>query len=375
MRLIRLLFFPVLLVALLLGLWGSPVTAQSQGSRIYVHYDTGWGNRIAIRGSKAPLSWTTGQNATWTTGNVWVWQAPVGMGAFDFKPLRNDSTWSTGANFRVPAEGSQVHIYPFFGPARGTLVTIPNFNSPQLQNRRTLILYLPPSYNENLAKRYPVLYMHDGQNLFNAQTAFGGVEWRVDETLNQLIGAGTVRETIVVGLYNTSGRMSEYTPSADPTYGGGNANAYLDFIEDTVKPYIDGNYRTLPSASTTMLMGSSLGGLVSCYGGWTRPATFGGVGCMSSSFWWDGEEFTETVEDFTGPKPPVRVYVDAGGNNDGAADTNQFRDALVADGYQQGADLSYWYEPTGSHNEASWAARLHRPLQYLLPFSQEVSLP
>ncbi|HEY1016617.1 MAG TPA: alpha/beta hydrolase-fold protein [Herpetosiphonaceae bacterium] len=353
-------------------LGGGRLSAQTQPVKIYVHYDTGWGNSLSIRGSAAPLSWGAGKPMTWTSGNVWVWEAPATLAAFEFKVLVNDSRWSVGANYSVTAGPPRaVHVYPFFNAVNGRLATVSNVFSPQLNNQRTVMLYLPPSYDQNPAKRYPVVYMHDGQNLFNAQTAFGGVEWQVDETMNRLVLQGGVREAIVVGVYNTAGRMSEYTPSVDPGYGGGNANAYLDFLQNTLKPYVDANYRTLAGAQDTLMIGSSLGGLVSCYAGWTRPAVWGAVGCMSSSFWWDGQEFTQTVETFAGKKP-ARFYLDAGANNDGAPQTTRFRDALLADGYASGADLLHVYDPNGSHSESSWARRLPTPLGYLLPFSGEI---
>lgn len=364
------------MAALLAVFWallgGGRSSAQAQPVKIYVHYDTGWGNALSIRGSAAPLSWAAGKPMTWTSGNVWVWEAPATLSSFEFKLLVNDSRWSVGANYKVSASTPRsIHVYPYFTAANGRLATISNFFSPQLNNRRNIILYLPPSYDQNPAKRYPVVYMHDGQNLFNAQTAFGGVEWQVDETLNRMIGQGGAREAIVVGIANTAGRMSEYTPSVDPGYGGGNANAYLDFIQQTLKPHIDANYRTLAGAQDTMMIGSSLGGLVSCYAGWTRSAVWGAVGCMSSSFWWDGEEFTQTVEAHLGKKP-ARFYLDAGASNDGAPQTARFRDALLADGHASGADLLHVYDPGGSHSEASWARRLPTPLAYLLPVSGEL---
>lgn len=368
-RLCRLL---LTIIACLSLTWAVPKSLAASGTTIYVHYDTGWGNNIAVRGNVAPLSWTSGQAATWTTGNIWTWQTSTTMGAFEFKPLINNTTWSTGGNFPVSANQTAVHIYPFFGPSRGTLTTITNFYSPQLNNNRTLILYLPPSYSENIAKRYPVLYMHDGQNLFNAATAFGGVEWQVDETLDSLIGQGKVQEVIVVGIYNTANRISEYTPTVDPTYGGGNANAYLDFVQNTVKPYIDGHYRTLTTPANTYMMGSSLGGLVSCYAGWTRSNVFNHVGCMSSSFWWNNQNFTVQVENATGTKPPVRFYLDIGANEGATAETTRMRDALLAKGYVSNVNVKYYFDPQGSHNEASWRARLPIVLTYLLPYSGEV---
>jgi predicted alpha/beta superfamily hydrolase len=119
------------------------------------------------------------------------------------------------------------------------------------------------------------------------------------------------------------------------------------------------------------MMGSSLGGRLSCYAGWTRSTVYGAAGCMSSSFWWDGEEFTHTVEAYQGKKAE-RFYIDAGGNSDGVAETTHFRDALLADGYVDGADLRYVFDPDGSHNESPWARRLPIALEYLLPVEAEI---
>jgi predicted alpha/beta superfamily hydrolase len=342
-------------------------STAAEATTVRVHYDVGWGNRITIRGSKAPLSWSAGTNATWTTGNVWVLSWPDSAGDMEVKPLVNDVSWSTGANYRVKA-GTTVNIYPFFGPATGRLTKVHNFYSPQLGNYRTLVLYLPPSYNENPLKRYPVLYAHDGQNLFEASTAFGGVEWRLDETSNSLIGQGSMDEVIIVGINNGgSNRLYEYTPCCDPSYGGGGANQYERFILDTVKPFIDQNYRTLPGKQNTALMGSSLGGLVSFYIGRRNPAAFSKLAALSSSFWWNDQALTKEVEAST-LKVPVNFYIDAGTENDGLPQTTRMRDALVADGYVQGADLYYYVAQGAGHNESAWAARAHIPLRYLFPW-------
>lgn len=287
------------------------------------------------------------------------------------KPLKNDATWSTGANYTVKA-GTIVDIYPFFGPAAGTLKKVTGFYSPQFGNTRTLILYLPPSYNENPLKRYPVLYAHDGQNLFEAATAFGGNEWRMDETTNQLIGNGLMDESIIVGIYNTgSNRIYEYTPCCDPSYGGGGADQYLAFIGNTVKPYIDANYRTLTGRANTATLGSSLGGLFSVYAGHRRSDLFSKVAGMSSSFWWNNEALTVEVIQYQG-KVPAKFYIDAGTSSDGLAQTTAMRDALAADGYTQGNDLYYYVAQGGSHSESSWAARLDLPLKYLFPWQSTV---
>lgn len=342
--------------------------SPAHAAEIHVHYDVGWGNQISIRGSGAGLSWTQGQAATWTPGNVWVYSTPVQAGGFSFKPLFNDALWSVGADYVVPAGDSVVHVYPFFGPAQGTLQTITGFSSQFLSNSRSLFVYLPPSYFENTAKHYPVLYMHDGKNLFDPAQAFGGVAWEVDDTSDDLIAQGGMREVIVVGIDNNANRISEYTPVADPSYGGGNGEAYLDFIQYELMPYVEANFRALTGPENTFIGGSSLGGLISFWAGWTRSHVFGTAICMSSSFWWNDRFLVEEVEGHVGPMIPARFYIDAGGISDGAENTNDMRDALEALGYQHGDDLFHWFDPSGAHNEASWAARLHIPLQRVLPF-------
>ena len=338
-----------------------------QATTIRVVYDTGWGNRISLRGDKLPLNWNAGVNATWTVGNVWTYTIADSVGDVQFKPLVNDSTWSIGANYKVKA-GTTVDVYPYFSARNGTLQKIYNFWSPQLSNSRTLIVYLPPSYSLNPLKRYPVLYMHDGQNLFEAATSATGVEWRVDETANSRMNQGLMDEAIIVGVYNTgSNRIFEYTPCCDADYGGGGADLYESFIIDTVKPYIDGAYRTLSSKANTAVMGSSLGGLVSFYIGRRHPEVFGKLGSMSGSFWWDNEALTVQVE-ASASKVPVKIYLDAGTNSDGLTQTTRMRNALVTDGYVQGSDLYYYVAQGGSHNESSWAARVYLPLQYLFPW-------
>jgi predicted alpha/beta superfamily hydrolase len=345
--------------------------ATAEATTLRVHYDVGWGNRITLRGNKAPFSWTAGVNATWTTGNAWTYSWSNTLGDVELKPLINDVSWSIGANYKVKA-GTTVDIYPFFQARGGTLVKVYNFSSPQLGNTRTLRIYLPPSYGLNPLKRYPVLYMHDGQNLFEAATAFGGVEWRVDETANNLINNGQMDEAIVVGIDNGgASRIYEYTPCCDPQYGGGGANVYERFILETVKPYIDQTYRTLPSNKNTAIMGSSLGGLVSFYIGRRHPEAFSKLAGLSSSFWWNGQALTQQVEAATG-KVAVSFYIDAGTSSDGLTETTRMRNALVADGYVQGKDLYYYVAQGAGHNESAWAARLHIPLTYLFPWQSTV---
>lgn len=349
-------------VIALFVLWAPTATATT----IRVHYDTGLGNRIAIRGSAAPLSWSAGHDATWTSGNVWVYSWPSSAGDVELKPLINDQQWSTGGNYHVRA-GTTVDVYPFFGPSTGHVVKVNDFWSPQLSNRRTLAIYLPPSYSENPLKRYPVLYMHDGQNLFETATSSFGTEWQVDENIDSAIAAGRMDEVIAVGVYNTANRIWEYTPCCDATYGGGGAPTYERFLIDTVKPFIDQSLRTLPGKDTTAVMGSSLGGLLSFYLARRNPSVFAKAGCLSSSFWWNNEALIIEVEQSTA-HVPVQLYLDAGTSSDGLPQTTRMDSALLVDGYVQSRDLDFFTAQGGSHNEASWAARVHIPLEWLFPW-------
>jgi enterochelin esterase-like enzyme len=347
------------------------MSTAAEATTVQVYYDVGYGNRITIRGSKAPLSWTTGTNATWTTGNVWTLTWADSVGDVEIKPLINDATWSTGGNYRIRA-GTTVKIYPFFGPATGRLQYVSNFYSPQFGNYRTLTVYLPPSYTTNPLKRYPVLYAHDGQNLFDASRATYGVEWRMDETVNSLIGNGQMDEVIIVGMdHGGSNRIHEYTPCCDPQYGGGGADKHERFVIDTVRPYINQNFRTLTTKANTALTGSSLGGLVSFYVGRRNPTVFGKLAALSSSFWWNNQKLTQEVEAST-TKVAVNFYIDAGTDGDGLPETTRMRDALVADGHVQGKDLYYYVAQGAGHNESAWATRLNIPLTYLFPWQSTV---
>src|SRR5437588_435457 len=152
-----------------------------------------------------------------------------------------------------------------------------SFHSAILNNDRDVIVYLPPGYDADTKRHYPVFYMHDGQNIFDGATSFiPGQEWRIDETAQSLIAAGKIEPLIIVGIYNTgAGRVNEYTPAEDAKYkAGGKADLYGRMLTEELKPFIDATYRTLKSGKHTGLGGSSLGGLVSLYLGLKYPKVF-----------------------------------------------------------------------------------------------------
>jgi predicted alpha/beta superfamily hydrolase len=242
------------------------------------------------------------------------------------------------------------------------------FRSTFLPDDRNIVIYLPPGYEAGGARRYPVLYMHDGQNLFDPQTAYQkGHHWQVGETADRLIDAGQLTPLIIVGIDNTGGRrIHEYTPTPDRKLGGGEAADYGRLIVEELKPLIDHTYPTQPDRLHTGMAGSSLGALVTLYLGLTRPDVFSRLGILSPSVWWERRTILRAVREAQ-PKPDLRLWVDMGTaeGRRGLADARALRTALVKKGWCEGDDLQYSEHEGATHSEASWAARVGPMLQYL----------
>jgi predicted alpha/beta superfamily hydrolase len=250
----------------------------------------------------------------------------------------------------------------------GEIRTHSDFRSEFLEHSRSVIVYLPPGYEPRDATRYPVLYLQDGQNLFDRATSVGE-EWRADETAQELITAGLVRPLIIVGVYNTGEhRIDEYAPTEMSGTGGGQADLYGRMLVEELKPFIDSTYNTLPGAGSTALGGSSLGGLLAVYVGLRYVTAFGGLVAMSPSVWWDDRFILRFVESLSG-RLPLRIWLDAGTEEgeEVLADTQALRDALMAKGWSPGTDLIYSEAVGGAHNEASWGARFGDVLKFLFP--------
>jgi predicted alpha/beta superfamily hydrolase len=233
-----------------------------------------------------------------------------------------------------------------------------------LGETRRVTLYLPAGYDRLTSRRYPVIYLSDGQNLFDESAFFGG--WQVDRAVEETSGSGRARQVIVVGVDNTPDRIRDYTPTPDPHYGGGGADRYLDFIEHELKPWIDTALRTEAGPDETCIGGSSLGGLLALHAGLTRPWVFGRVLSMSPSLWWDAEELLERIRGAQGV-PGIAIYLDSGGPQDGLVRTALLRDLLFGHGLRYGVDLWHWVELSHGHNEAAWRARLPRALGLVFP--------
>jgi predicted alpha/beta superfamily hydrolase len=246
----------------------------------------------------------------------------------------------------------------------GSAERLPALYSPQLDNTRDIVVYLPATYRDGTG-RFPVVYMHDGQNLFHDELAFAGA-WRIDRGLEDASRSGL--EAIVVALPNAGPqRMSEYSPFVDARHGGGGGDAYLQFIVETVKPRIDKRFRTVTARDGTGIAGSSLGGLISLYGFFRHPTVFGFCGAMSPALWFADGAIFDYIE--RAPFVPGRIYMDCG-TGEGERELRDVRCAceqLRKKGYQRGRGLLCVLEPGAPHNERAWGARTRRKLEFLLP--------
>lgn len=278
---------------------------------------------------------------------------------FYFKPLliREDGTelWSRGENYlAIATSGAPVQIHPYFMAEMHCSVCelmppLANGNGTAHRFR----VFLPAGYYENVRKHYPVLYMHDGQNLFFKEEAFLGNSWRTDEVLGLLDKMNALEQVIVVGILPDD-RMHEYTLPGYREYG--------DWLVHTLKPLVDVKYRTLRGPENTAVMGSSLGGVVSFYLGWEHSDVIGQAACLSSTFTYC-DDLLERVA--TEPKRNLRIYLDSGWPRDNYEPTRCMRDRLLSRGYRAGEDLFYLAFPEAKHDENAWAARSPIPFQFL----------
>lgn len=233
---------------------------------------------------------------------------------------------------------------------------------------REVLVWLPPGYDAEPRRRYPVLYVHDGNNAFDDSTSFAG-EWRLDETAARLIAAGRVPPFIAVAVYNTPARIAEYTHARDREGRGGRGADYGRFLIEELKPLVDARFRTRPGPDATALLGSSLGGVISLELAIEHPRVFTRVGCVSPAAWWADRDLVRRAA--RAPRT-LRVWVDVG-TDEGTAgagartwvtDAEALAAALAGAGIPRGA-LHFEVIEGGRHDEAAWAARLDRILEFL----------
>jgi predicted alpha/beta superfamily hydrolase len=323
---------------------------------------------IGIRGSHAPLSWTETTPPTATLGDRHVFELAIPYDAtIDVKLVRGNDEWAHGRNYTLHA-GDHLHLEPAFERTESRLLEPATIDGGAWPLRYQILL--PPSYDEQLQKRYPVIYAQDGQSLWTTSTDPFGV-WKLEVALDQLLELAVVQEVIVVGIDTSDARLDKLGPVPDPEFGGGQAKTHLEMIVDRLKPRIDAELRTRSGPDDTGIMGSSMGGLFAFYAAWTRPDIFGKAICLSSSFWWANRYMIRAVEGL--PNPAPTIYLDSGAAlnpdelraHDGFHHTRSMHRALLRAGYVNGVNLHRLTFPGHSHEAAAWAARVAIPLQIL----------
>ena len=331
--------------------------------------------------SKAPMSLIAG--STWRASLT----IDAGPNRYKYK-FTDGSSWiadPVARRFGFDQNGEYALVSG--GMGQGHLERLPAVSGAGLK-ARPLTMYLPPGYEAG-GESLPVLYAHDGQNLFDPNGAYGS--WKLDAAIEALLAQGEIEPMVVVGIHNTVDRMDEYTHVADDLGSGpvgGKADAYYQLVTEAVMPLVEQHYRVKTGPQNTWTMGSSLGGLISLYFGMTHPEVFGRVAGLSTTAGWGsigpGEHQPTIIElAQSAGKQALRIYLDSGGGpgSDGCPDTDQdgiqddsataqdnycesaqLRDVYAAAGYTFDVDLIHWWEPDAEHNEAAWAARLSHPL-------------
>lgn len=265
-------------------------------------------------------------------------------------------------------------------PPQGPQLIHHDFPTQILGGNRKVLVYLPPGYVAADPWKYPVVYVQDGQNVFDPKTAAFGVDWAMHFAAEKSIEARRLQPVVIVAVYNSRHRVDEYTPTADRSHKGGKATFYLQFLIRELKPFIDANYNVSARSEDTCILGSSLGGLLALFAGWQYPEVFGAVAALSPSLWWAGRDLITAIGGTPQlATPSTRIYVDMGTresnddhNNNGVADVldelRTLRAVLLYHGYRLNHNL--WYDEIAgaAHTESDWAARVGRVLELLFPF-------
>jgi predicted alpha/beta superfamily hydrolase len=250
-------------------------------------------------------------------------------------------------------------------------VRLHELTSAVLGASRRVWIYLPPHYERDGDRRFPVLYLQDGQNVFDGATAFiAGREWEVDEAAERLIGEGRIEPLIVVAVENGGvRRVDEYTPTRDASLGqGGGLERYSRMLREELKPWVDATFRTRPEPGCTGIAGSSLGAVAALELALRHPDVFGRVGALSVSASWDERVLARSV-DALASRPDLRIWLDIGTRESDTAvvEARLLRDALVRKGWHEGSDLRYLEVEDGRHDESAWAKRVPEVLEFLYP--------
>lgn len=261
---------------------------------------------------------------------------------------------------------------PPSGPPHPRVRKHEGFSSRFVPGERDISVYLPPGYDEEDGRAYPLLVMQDGQNLFDPETAFiRGRTWRVAEHADAAIEAGEVEPLLIAGVANAGERrLAEYTPTRDWKLGGGEARSYGEMLIRELLPFLRARYRLRSGTEETGLGGSSLGGLVSLWLGLQHPEIFGRLAVLSPSVWWNHRTIVRTVDEVA---PALthrpRIWLDVG-DQEGRrtlADAKLLDARLREHGWRDEVDLHFGIVPGGTHDEAAWAERVRPMLRFLFP--------
>jgi len=260
-------------------------------------------------------------------------------------------------------------------------VRIHHWTSRLLHRRRPVVVYLPPGYNADDPWRYPVLYVHDGQNIFDPRTSAFGVDWGLGQVIENELRRRSIPPLVVVAVYNTRHRIEEYTPTCDYRERGGAAHLFLRALVEELKPFIDRKYNTRTEAYNTAMMGSSLGGLLTLHASQSYGHVFQRIAALSPSLWWSGRDLISALAGSEKFVKPYRMWVDMGTresnedrNRNGVADIlddlRLLRYVLLGRGMEEGINLHVEEIPGGAHTEADWGRRVDRVLRFLFPTSE-----
>jgi predicted alpha/beta superfamily hydrolase len=334
-------------------------------------------DRAGVRGSQLPLSWEVSAPAEDADGDgihtasVAFERAPFGDQpvAYKFKLERAaepDAGWEPGRNHPLRLGAPQQRVRRAFGAAATTLPPRRTGRIDRLRpiasahvDAREVQVWLPPGYASEPHRRYPVLYLHDGQNVFDGRAAVA--EWMVDETAQRLVQSRAIGPLIVVAVASTARRVDDYT-STRTAHGGGGAVHYARYLVEELKPAIDARYRTRTDARHTAVGGASLGGLVTMWLLLHRADTFGAGLVVSPAAWWDDQRIVRDVAAWS-PAARPRLWLDIGGREgaEAVAGARALRDALGARGWE----VTFTEDAEASHDEAAWAARVEAMLRFL----------
>lgn len=330
---------------------------SNQTIKIYYPEEKLNGNRMILRYSLD--DWSQNIPPTRIAGDLHEFEIATLEPFYYFKPCLLDIEteelrWSQGGNYLAPLPEERSLFPHFTTPHEGTISDLQELDDGTGSVYKFRV-YLPPGYEENSLRRYPVCYMNDGHNLFFPEEAFAGQTWKVNHTLEVLDRMNSIESCIVVAIYPRE-RVADYTLPG--------AKKYADFMRHRLIPHVEGEYRTLQAAEHRVVMGSSLGGLVSFYLAWSHSDLFGRAACLSSTFGFDKRLFRSVAR--TKKRRKVKLYLDSGWPGDNFAETQAMAHLLIRKGYALGQDLHYVAVPEASHSESAWADRLHLPFQFLL---------